>query len=128
MKPFEYIDGIHLLVLHLAAVLRLLRAYDFVKKDLLKQGKVFQWSVYWGDRWENWLMHFIAMWIGVLMLPTLVDACGEWIPFLKDIKSNYGVSMMMTGILGFAGYDGVRFIMDKISGGNKDKTLPEDEK
>lgn len=125
MKPFEYIDGIHLLVLHLAAFLRLLRAYDFVKKDLAKTQQVFKWKIYWADRWENWCMHYIAMWLGVLMLPTLVDSCGDWVPFLKDIKSNYGVAMMMTSILGFAGYDCVRFFMDKITGGKK---IEEDEK
>jgi hypothetical protein len=125
MNPFDYIDGLHLVILHLAAMLRLLRAYDYVKKDLSKQKIAFQWSIYWGDRWENWAMHFIAMWIGVLMLPILVDMGGEWIPFLKDIKDNAGANLIITAILGFAGYDGVRFVMDKVTGGKK---VEEDEK
>jgi hypothetical protein len=114
-----------LLVLHLSALLRLLRAYDYVRKQVKKEGKKFEWNIYWSDRWDNWLMHFISMWIGVLLMPYIHEIVAQLdVPYLKDIKDNDAFNAIFASVFGYAGYDLVSFAINKVTGG---KNLKEDE-
>jgi hypothetical protein len=119
-NPFNFIDWQHILILWLAAFLRLLRAYS-VESDLLKaEKKNFVWQIYFADRWDNWLMHVISMILGLLLLPGLVNALGqtqfmmEYVPMMKDIKDIAVLNLFFTSILGYAGYDAVDFVREKI--------------
>lgn len=113
MNPLEFITGYHILALHLAALLRLLVAYDHVSRKLKKDKKNFVWQIYFGDRWDNWLAHIISMWLLLMTLPSLVELSGEWIPVMKEVKDNPSINMLATGAVGFFGYDGVKWLIGK---------------
>jgi hypothetical protein len=120
MELFAFIDWPHIMVLILAALLRMFRALDVVKNDLKKTKEKFEFSIYWGDRWENWGMHIIVMILGIMFLPALVDMAGEFVPYLTLIKDVYFLGLFITAILGFAGYDAASWFIERFK-----KKLPD---
>lgn len=113
MHPLDFITWYHVLILHIAAILRLLVAYDYVNGQLKEKKENFVWSIYFSDRWDNWLAHYISMWLGLLVLPSLVEVAGEWIPLLKKMQSSEAINIIATCVLGFFGYDALKWIFDK---------------
>lgn len=113
MNPLEFIYWYHILVLHVAALLRLLVAFSFVNDKLQKEKKNFVWQIYFSDRWDNWAVHYVSMWALLLILPSIVHMCGAWIPVLQDVKDNVHANMIATAAIGFFGYDAVKWFMNK---------------
>lgn len=113
MNPFDYITIYHIILLHLACLVRLLVAYGNEEMKLKKEKKMFVWSEYFKDRWDNWALHYVSMWALIMILPPLVDLSGEWIPQLKEVKDDTSMNMLGTFGIGFFGYDAVKWILKK---------------
>lgn len=113
MNPLEFISWYHVLVLHVAALLRLLVAFSFVNDKLQQEKRNFVWQVYFADKWDNWAVHYVSMWALLLILPSIVHMGGAWIAELREIKDNVHANMIATAAVGFLGYDAVKKIMDK---------------
>jgi hypothetical protein len=113
MNPLDFINWYHILVLHLAAILRLLVAYNYVDTKLKAKKENFVWQLYFKDRWDNWLTHYVSMWMLLLVLPPLIELSGDWIPQLKEFKTNPSLNILATGAVGFLGYDAVKWIFNK---------------
>jgi hypothetical protein len=109
----HYITWYHVLVLHVAALLKMLVIY-MQQENLLKlEGKTFSLNEYFKDRWDNWAVHYVSMWLLLLVLPPLVDISGEFIPALKDVKDSPSVNILATAVVGYFGFDAVSFILEK---------------
>lgn len=103
----------HVLVLHLAAFVKLLAEFSAIDSKLKKKKENFVWQIYFRDKWDNWLLHYASMWTLLFILPPLVDLAGEWIPILKEVKETDLLSMLGTAAIGYFGYDGVKWILTK---------------
>lgn len=108
-----YFTAFHILVLHLAALLRFLVAYMHEDAKEKKEGRKFSSKEYFSDRWDNWTVHYVAMWILMLVLPNIMEVGGELWPWLKTVKDNEALTMLGTVIIGFLGYDFFKLVLDK---------------
>jgi hypothetical protein len=116
-----HITLFHVLVLHMAALLKFLVVYSKEEKKLKEEDKAFSFNHYFSDRWDNWAVHYISMWCIVLVVPGLVEGAGQWWPLLKEIKGNTAINIPLTFAAGFFGYNMIEFIMDKLKSKVVDK-------
>jgi hypothetical protein len=97
---------IYIVILFGAALLRFVRAYGYTSDKCKKKNEKFEWSIYWRDRWDDWVAHIIFMLLGLMFLPALIDiANNNGVPFIKDIKDTEYLNKFCTFLLGYTGYD-----------------------
>jgi hypothetical protein len=125
------ISLIYIVILFGAAFLRFLRAYNFVTNQCKKNNEKFEWSIYWKDRWDDWAAHVTFMLLGLLFLPALIDIANKnGVPFLKDIKDTEYLNKFCVFLLGYIGYDIMKWgtsIISKVPGIGKGKVSEETE-
>jgi hypothetical protein len=118
MENLIYITPYHVLILHLFALLKFMWIFSRTDATLKKDGKRFSFKDYFDNEWDDWAVHYLAMWGLMLILPNLVEFSGDWIPALKSVKDSTSLTSIGTAVVGFFGFDAVQFILDKYKGNN----------